>query len=86
MTPCRQLDLTVRAFGSEVDLIAVERTAAGDWPLPELTRAERLVVVRQLLEEGHGPSMVARRLGVSGATARRLTEQARSAVRRAGCD
>lgn len=83
--PAGGLELTVLVYGEIVDLIAVERVIAGQPPKPQLTRVERLAVVRRLVDDGHGPSMVARRLGVSGDSARRLVESVRAgAARRAG--
>lgn len=71
--------LTVRAFGGVVDLVAVERVVTGAAPRPELTAAERQMVVRRLLEDGHGASMVARQLRVSGDVARTLVRRMRAA-------
>lgn len=72
-----QTELTARMFGGLVDLVAVERAANGVRPMPALSSAEERAVVRRLIEDGHGASMVARRLGVSGKTARCLVAEVR---------
>lgn len=72
--------LTVLMFGGVVDLVAVERVVTGAAPRPRLTSAERQMVVRRLVEDGYGASMVARQLRVSGDVARTLVKHARAGV------
>jgi hypothetical protein len=58
-----------------VDLVAVERTCAGD--RPPLNRAERREVVRRLTDAGESSRQIGERLGVTARSVERLRRRIR---------
>jgi hypothetical protein len=62
-----------------IDLIAIEIAAGGARPVT-LTPAERRLAAARILARGGGASLIAKRLHLSGTTARRLAASIRAAA------
>ncbi|WP_327415471.1 hypothetical protein [Streptomyces sp. NBC_01233] len=59
-----------------VDLVAVERVKAGDYPLPELTEQEQRYAVVVMTQAGIGAEVIAERIGTTDRTVTRWRDEA----------